>query len=88
MDTSAIVQEWFDKWESGDFLTLPLADHFKHTSPYGTINGKKQYLELVQFNKDKFLGHQFLNFNELLVEISINKVFSSNLYNSLFFDNR
>ena len=60
MNIKEIVKDWFDKWESGDFLALPLTDNFKHTSPYGTITGKKEYLDLVQSNKDKFLGHQFI----------------------------
>ncbi|MDH3648234.1 MAG: nuclear transport factor 2 family protein [Saprospiraceae bacterium] len=57
MEIKKLVQEWFDKWEEGDFLSLPISEHFKHTSPYGTIDGKKQYLSLVEANKDKFLGH-------------------------------
>ena len=44
---------------AGDFLDLPIADNFKHTSPFGTIDGKKAYLDLVQENKDKFLGYHF-----------------------------
>ena len=59
MDIKTLVKKWFDQWVSGDFLDLPIAEHFKHTSPYGTIDGKKPYLELVQANKDKFLGYRF-----------------------------
>ena len=51
---------WFEIWQKGDFLSLPIADDFKHTSPFGTIDGKKAYLDLVQANKDKFLGYEFV----------------------------
>ena len=59
MQLQELVHMWFSKWEEGDFLNLPISDHFTHASPYGTINGKKQYIELVEANKDKFLGHRF-----------------------------
>lgn len=52
-----LVKEWFDIWEAGDFQNLPLAENFKHTSPYGVIDGKSQYMELVESNRDKFLGN-------------------------------
>ena len=54
-----LVNKWFEKWEEGDFLDLPISENFKHTSPFGTINGKKQYISLVEANKDKFLGYRF-----------------------------
>lgn len=59
MDSKLLVKNWFDKWEKGDFMNLPISDDFQHTSPYGTINGKTQYIRLVEVNKDKFLGHRF-----------------------------
>ena len=59
MELERLVKEWFDKWEGGDFLHLPISENFKHTSPFGTINGKKQYISLVEANKDKFLGYRF-----------------------------
>lgn len=54
-----LVNTWFKLWDSGDFMQLPLADNFSHTSPYGTINGKKAYLDLAASNKDMFLGNTF-----------------------------
>ncbi|MDN5215159.1 nuclear transport factor 2 family protein [Fulvivirgaceae bacterium BMA12] len=54
-----LVKQWFDKWDQGDFHHLPISDNFKHTSPFGTIEGKKAYIDLVQENKDKFLGYTF-----------------------------
>ena len=59
MGTRRLVKKWFDKWEKGDFLNLPISENIKHTSPFGTINGKKEYFSLVESNKDKFLGYRF-----------------------------
>ncbi|MDH7444354.1 nuclear transport factor 2 family protein [Aquimarina sp. 2201CG14-23] len=59
MDLKELVEKWFNIWEEGDFLELPISDNFKHTSPYGTIEGKRAYINLVEANKDKFLGHHF-----------------------------
>jgi len=65
MALRSLVKEWFRKWEEGDFLNLPISDNFKHTSPYGTIRGKKEYINLIEANKDKFLGHRFVIHNEI-----------------------
>ena len=65
-----LVKEWFSKWESGDFMDLPVTDNFSHISPYGTITGKDKYIELVESNKDKFLGHRFELHDELYGEES------------------
>lgn len=59
MELKDLVQQWFEKWDSGDYLNLPIAENFKHTSPFGTIEGKQAYLDLVKENKDKFLGQTF-----------------------------
>ena len=59
MDTKTLVKKWFDVWEKGDYQNLPITTNFVHTSPYGTIEGKKSYLNLVAANEDKFLGHRF-----------------------------
>lgn len=59
MNTKSLVTMWFKIWEQGNFEDLPLSDNFTHTSPYGTIEGKKAYMDLVNANKDKFLGHRF-----------------------------
>ncbi|NAS14073.1 nuclear transport factor 2 family protein [Poritiphilus flavus] len=59
MNSEELTKMWFDKWESGDFLNLPISNNFRHTSPYGTIEGKEAYISLVDANKDKFLGHRF-----------------------------
>lgn len=59
MDLNGPVKIWFDLWSTGDFKNLPITDNFKHTSPFGTINGKQNYLDLVEKNQDKFLGYKF-----------------------------
>ncbi len=59
MTTEQIVKDWFTKWAAGDFLELPLTADFEHTSPFGTIAGKEQYLATVEANRDKFLGYTF-----------------------------
>ncbi|MCW8810230.1 MAG: nuclear transport factor 2 family protein [Ignavibacteriaceae bacterium] len=59
MELKSLVKKWFDSWEKGDFLNLPISENFRHTSPFGTINGRKQYISLVEENKDKFLGYRF-----------------------------
>ena len=53
------MQDWFRKWEDGDFLKLPITSDFSHTSPFGKIDGKENYLNLVKENQDKFLGYVF-----------------------------
>lgn len=59
MKVNELVKDWFYKWQTGDFLHLPISKDFQHQSPFGLIKGKSNYLELVQNNKDKFLGYQF-----------------------------
>ena len=59
METERLTKKWFSIWENGDFENLPITEDFVHTSPYGTIKGKQAYLEIVETNKDKFLGHRF-----------------------------
>lgn len=65
MGLNELVKKWFAIWENGDYLNLPISENFKHTSPYGTINGKKEYLQIVASNKDKFLGHRMEIHNEI-----------------------
>ena len=59
MEMKELVKLWFSKWDQGDFHHLPITENFRHTSPFGTIDGKQAYLDLVQANKDKFLGYTF-----------------------------
>lgn len=59
MNIEKLIEEWFQNWEEGNFHNLPISENFKHTSPFGVISGKKEYLSLVENNKDKFLGYKF-----------------------------
>ncbi len=59
MTAATIVKKWFETWERGDFNNLPITDNFCHKSPFGTISGKENYLNLVRQNKDKFIGYNF-----------------------------
>ena len=54
-----LVTQWFEKWDNGDYRNLPISKNFKHTSPFGTIDGKQTYLDLVKENENKFLGQSF-----------------------------
>ena len=59
MQTETLVMKWFELWEKGDYNALPVSEKFRHTSPFGTIEGKAQYFKLVDDNRDKFLGYIF-----------------------------
>ena len=60
-----IVDCWFEKWEEGQYLDLPITKDFLHISPFGTIKSKRTYLELVKSNPDKFLGYRFKRQDEI-----------------------
>ncbi len=66
MEMKKLLKSWFAKWENGNFRDLPISEDFQHTSPFGTIDGKIQYLELVEANKDKFLGYRFEIHDEII----------------------
>ena len=63
-----LVYTWFNKWELGQYHDLPISDGFKHHSPFGTIDGKSTYLNLIRKNEDKFLGHKFVILDEIFAE--------------------
>ena len=68
MSIKALVKNWFEQWEAGSFTNLPVTETFKHTSPFGTIDGKAAYVQLVEANKDKFLGYHFVIHDELYAD--------------------
>ena len=47
---------WFRAFENKDLSTLALADDFVHSSPYGDIEGRQTYLDLVNTNKEAFFS--------------------------------
>lgn len=57
--TKDLIDSWFRCWEEGRYRDIPVTEGFRHTSPYGTIEGKKTYLDIVAANENKFLGHEF-----------------------------
>ncbi len=59
MNNETLVRHWFEHWEEGNFMDLPLTNEFTHTSPFGVIQGKDSYLNIVESNREKFLGYQF-----------------------------
>ena len=65
MKTSELINTWFEKWVEGDVAGLPISENFRHTSPFGTISGKKDYIGLVEANRDKFLGYHFIKHDEM-----------------------
>ena len=65
MDHQKLIHDWFEKWHSGKFHDLPVTESFTHTSPFGTITGKQDYMKLVENNRDKFLGYRFSIVDEI-----------------------
>lgn len=64
-DPAQLVRDWFHKWEVGEYQHLPITEDFQHTSPFGTISGKENYLQIVRGNEDKFLDHTFKILDEI-----------------------
>ena len=46
-EVERLTREWILVWTEGDPRTLPLAQDFEHISPYGRIQGRDHYLDLV-----------------------------------------
>ena len=69
MEAEKLVRKWFHQWENGSFEELPISENFSHMSPFGTIEGRQEYLNLVRKNRDKFLGYRF-DIHEMLSDES------------------
>ena len=54
--TVVTVDAWFGAFAARDIEAAPLADDFTHTSPFGVIEGRQAYLEMVSANPDGFYG--------------------------------
>ena len=39
---------WIECWNRGDPDAIPLAESFTHTSPFGRVAGREEYLEWVK----------------------------------------
>lgn len=53
-----VVARWIECWNTANLDDLPISDNFKHTSPFGTIEPKSRYLEIVEKNRNDFLGNK------------------------------
>lgn len=53
-----LIEKWFQCWNSGEIDDLPIADDFIHTSPFGIIESKPRYMEIVNKNRQDFLGNK------------------------------
>jgi limonene-1,2-epoxide hydrolase len=60
------VAQWFTCWNTGAIDDLPITDDFRHTSPFGTIETKARYLEIVDKNRDSFLGNRLTVLRQLV----------------------
>ena len=43
-----LARLWIEVWDGGDPMTLPLARDFVHVSPFGRIEGRENYLDVVR----------------------------------------
>jgi ketosteroid isomerase-like protein len=51
-----LVDSWFDAFRERDLSKLHLAQDFVHTSPFGEIQGRDAYLDLVRDNLEAFFS--------------------------------
>jgi SnoaL-like domain len=43
-----LARTWLRAWDTGDLSLLRLAPDFVHTSPFGRIEGREEYLRIVE----------------------------------------
>ena len=66
VEVHPVIKQWLSCWETGILDDLPILDDFRHTSPFGTIETKKRYLEIVEKNKSDFLGNTLTVIDQIL----------------------
>jgi hypothetical protein len=44
----ALARAWIERWNEGAPDLIPLADDFTHTSPFGCVQGRQEYLDWVK----------------------------------------
>lgn len=44
----ALARAWIERWNEGEPDLIPLAEDFKHTSPFGCVEGRRKYLDWVK----------------------------------------
>ena len=47
-NAEALARIWIERWNEGKPDLIPLAENFTHTSPFGRVAGRKEYLEWVK----------------------------------------
>lgn len=47
-EAEALARAWIDGWNAGKPDDIPLANDFSHTSPFGTVSGRDDYLAWVK----------------------------------------
>lgn len=52
----SIANAWFAAFRERRIESAPLAGDFVHTSPFGAIEGRSAYLDLVRANQEAFYG--------------------------------
>ncbi len=43
-----IARTWLRAWDTGDLSLLALTEDFVHTSPFGRIEGREEYMRIVE----------------------------------------
>ena len=47
-DAESLARLWIEKWNEGRPEEIPLAEGFRHASPYGVIEGRQVYMDAVK----------------------------------------
>lgn len=47
-NAESLARIWIEHWNEGQPDRIPLAESFKHTSPFGSVAGRKKYLDWVK----------------------------------------
>ena len=47
-DAATLARAWIERWNEGTPDLIPLAETFKHTSPFGCVAGRQKYLDWVK----------------------------------------
>ena len=66
IEVHPVVDKWLSCWQTGELHDLPILDSFRHTSPFGTIETKQRYLEIVEKNRSDFLGNTLTVFDQIV----------------------
>ena len=77
-----VVQKWIDCWNSGNIEELPITGDFVHTSPFGVIESRQRYLEIVNRNKSDFLGNELIVTHQIEEENRVCIQFSQKNHNT------